>query len=274
MSNLKTNETSFILESEGSGERIVAIPRSGCKASLKGDYVLLSNMNESWSLDYKKDTLDGNLESSSKDLFDKIINLFLNGGDSGNGAVESVTGGLVDSTDPKNPTVDLPTGGSATTFLSGDKTWKTPTNTTYSVIAEAEASTGTAATGRVVSAASLKRDILNRTKTFDGLTELSSNAVLSRTVHVNRNKPIVCTGGSPIQVEIPVYSTAAASAWQVGDEVYILNNHGATLQITPNSGVNLSSQEGMRVVASAGWCRLTYITANQWLLTGSLIVVD
>lgn len=54
---------------------------------------------------------------------------------------------------------DLPVGGTATTFLAGDNTWKTPPNTTYSIITDTEFNTGTATTARTVSAQSLNRDI-------------------------------------------------------------------------------------------------------------------
>lgn len=55
---------------------------------------------------------------------------------------------------------------SATTYLSGDGSWATPPNTTYTAIAEAEATTGTATTARAVSAASQARDIPIRVRAY------------------------------------------------------------------------------------------------------------
>lgn len=160
----------------------------------------------------------------------------------------------------------VPTGGTATTFLRGDGTWVTPTNTTYTVISEAEATAGTATTARAVSADSLKRDILNRTKTYNGFTEVNSSITLAK-VHADRNKPILCTGGSILTFTIP---TSATASWVVGDVIEIYNNHGANLIIDKVATVDVSSVDDMSMVSSKGWCKLVCISANQWSLTGDL----
>lgn len=49
------------------------------------------------------------------------------------------------------PDIDTTNTATSTTFLRGDKTWATPTNTTYSVPTQAEAEAGTATTGRAFS---------------------------------------------------------------------------------------------------------------------------
>lgn len=53
----------------------------------------------------------------------------------------------------------IPTGGSETTFLAGDNSWKVPVNTTYPVLTEANADAGTASTASTISALVLKAAI-------------------------------------------------------------------------------------------------------------------
>lgn len=55
---------------------------------------------------------------------------------------------------------------SATTYLRGDGSWATPTNTTYTVINEDEFNTGTASTTRAINAVSLNRDIQKKINDF------------------------------------------------------------------------------------------------------------
>src|SRR5690606_21059814 len=60
-----------------------------------------------------------------------------------------------------HPVTDIDaTGGTSTSYLRKDGTWATPTNTTYSVMSQAEAEAGTATTARTTSAQRLKATIL------------------------------------------------------------------------------------------------------------------
>lgn len=248
-----------------------------------------------------------------KNVFSDSVQL---GGSGSGGVVESVTGDLVDDTDPANPVIDLPsdvlldsdasnvssadkivrysnigavntatpqfpenavplalldvrvpTGGTAGSFLANDNTWKTPPNTTYTAISEAEATTGTATTARAVSAQSQKRDILNRTKKYDNLTGVNSSITFAK-VHADRNLPILCTGGSPLTFTIPAVATVA---WEVGDVIEIYNNHGAITTIVAGAGVNLNSVDGLTSISPSGYARLVYLTTNQWQLIGDLV---
>lgn len=53
----------------------------------------------------------------------------------------------------------IPAGGSETTFLAGDNSWKVPVNTTYPALTEANANAGTATTASTISALVLKAAI-------------------------------------------------------------------------------------------------------------------
>lgn len=73
------------------------------------------------------------------------------------GYVDSLASGKANSSHT-HPVSDFTATGtaSATTYLRGDGTWATPTNSTYSSMSQAEATTGTATTARLTSAANLK----------------------------------------------------------------------------------------------------------------------
>lgn len=67
------------------------------RLSITGDYVNLYHGTSVWRLDYKDTTIDEESFDSAKALLNKL-STFSNGGGSGSGAVNSVTGNLVSGT--------------------------------------------------------------------------------------------------------------------------------------------------------------------------------
>lgn len=84
-------------------------------------------------------------------------------------------------------TIDVPTDITATgtpsanTYLRGDGSWATPSNTTYTVISETEFNTGTSTTARTVSAVSLNRDIQKKINDLIPAPPVSGTFVLTST---------------------------------------------------------------------------------------------
>lgn len=68
------------------------------------------------------------------------------------------------SAEHKHPVTDITASGTrgSNTYLRGDGTWATPTNTTYSVPSQAEAEAGTATTGRAFSAQRVSQAIASK----------------------------------------------------------------------------------------------------------------
>ena len=64
---------------------------------------------------------------------------------------------------------------SASTYLRGDNTWATPTNTTYAAMTQTEAETGTATTARSIDAARLKATIIYHAPVQIGHTHVVAN---------------------------------------------------------------------------------------------------
>lgn len=114
----------------------------------------------------------------------------------------------------KHPVGEITTSNSptATTFLRGDGQWIVPTNTTYSAITEAEVTTGTATTARLVSATTLKGAI-QRWATGTYATAISSiGQALNRAADAAAARAAIGAGTSDLTLGTTA-STAKAGNW-------------------------------------------------------------
>ena len=104
------------------------------------------------------------------------------------------------------------TGRTPTTYLRGDGTWATPTNTTYSVMSEAEATAGTATTERLLSAAGLKGAI-QRWATGSYSTAISAiGQALNRAATAADARSAIGAGTSDLAIGT-TSTTAKAGDW-------------------------------------------------------------
>lgn len=117
---------------------------------------------------------------------------------------------------PSLHTHDVPdinaTGRTTSNFLRGDGTWATPTNTTYSVMSEAEATAGTATTARTTSASGLKGAI-QRWATGTYTTAISAiGQALNRAATAAEARDAIGAGTSNLAIGTTA-STAKAGNW-------------------------------------------------------------
>ena len=121
------------------------------------------------------------------------------------------------STSHTHPVTDLTATGtrSSSTYLRGDGSWATPTNTTYSVPTQAEAEAGTATTARATSAAGLKGAI-QRWATGTYSTAISAiGQALNRAVTAADARNAIGAGTSNLAIGTTA-STAKAGNWTPG----------------------------------------------------------
>lgn len=140
------------------------VPKGGYTVSVSNDKVYVKCDTVTWSLLFSDTTLDGLSFASAKELAVALSNFSKGGGDGqgvtweditdkpafiAEGATASAARNAIGAgTSDYTP----PSGGSPTTFLAGDGSWKTPVNTTYTAMSQAEADAGTVTTARIISA--------------------------------------------------------------------------------------------------------------------------
>lgn len=97
-----SNEGSLVLDGRSS------IPKGMFSTNISGSKVNVTFGAVSWSLEYSTATVDGESFDTAAELQIKLSSFKRGGGDGA--GVASVTGNLVDNTDPKNPVVMLTDG--------------------------------------------------------------------------------------------------------------------------------------------------------------------
>lgn len=199
----------------------------------------------------------------------------------GNGSgVAGITGDLVDNTDPANPIIDIqvsdliPSGGTTGQVLkrdaSGNAVWQndTDTNTTYTLMTEAEFNTGTVNTGRVVSPLSLNRDIQKK---------INDNV----DVNISNDKLVKRTSTGQIKVEDAINPDEAITLGQFTDEMeeFIINDISIT-NVPTKAELNVAYPDALagvilNAVNANGGIGISYIKLanDDWFkLTGEIVV--
>lgn len=103
MANLTTTDKQLIVNEGASIPRLQFSHRKHGENEVK----ITGNNGETITLDYRMDTIDDESYDSQQELFDAISSFLIDGGSTGAG-VQSVSGDVVDDSDPQNPVINFP----------------------------------------------------------------------------------------------------------------------------------------------------------------------
>lgn len=198
---------------------------------------------------------DGDTQIDKESLITWLnANLFKNGGGSGGGAVESVTGNLVSGTSV-NPVINLPADVVKDSDL-GDMALKDKVD-----ISDID-------TTNVANASSfLRGDGLwtSANRNFTGVTNVTADRTVQSS-DLDRNR-VLTFNGTDLVYTIP-YPAGSFSQFGV---VNILNIGSTAVEIAKQSGsVILYSEDDLTRVKAKSQATLTYLGSDTWFLSGGL----
>ena len=81
----------------------------------------------------------------------------------------------------------------------------------------------------------------------------------------HRNAVVLCNSGCA-----NVFLTDAGSAWNIGDQVLIVNNTGASITVSGLSSAGYISYQGLHNIGAGGVCAAVYVDTNLWAISGNL----
>lgn len=173
-----TNSTSYATAAQGAKADSAVQPGALSSVATSGSY---SDLTGRPSIPTQLSQLDTNVSGSQLNSLKTKVD-GIQAGAQVNEVSAADLASKANSTHTHVATTDLTATGtkSSATYLRGDNTWATPTNTTYTEISEAEITDGTASTARAISGrraqSIVNKAISTATVTHDTINEKTSGA--------------------------------------------------------------------------------------------------